>query len=229
MDPQHLFFDQRNAGFCVHCGGDDSTRDHIPSKVLLDEPFPDNLPLVPACKACNSGFSDDEPYLACLIECAISGSTDPERVSREKVKRILAKRPHIRAQIDSGRKEDGSGRIWWEPDAVRVRNIMLKLARGHVAYETSEPKLDEPSHLWFGPLCTLSPSQRDAFETAPDTGLWPEIGSRAFVRTIMGAPEGLLQDGWLVVQPGKYRYLVTEFMMVRIVLSEYLACEAVWD
>lgn len=85
VDPRQLFFDQRNAGFCVHCGGDDSTSDHVPSKVLLDEPYPDNLPLVPACQTCNNGFSDDESYLACLIECAISGSTDPERVRREKV------------------------------------------------------------------------------------------------------------------------------------------------
>src|SRR5215212_9888063 len=89
MDPRKLFADERFTGVCVYCGGVPSTRDHVPSKVLLDEPFPANLPVVPACQDCNNGFSSDEQYLACLLECAITGSPDPTSVRREKVRRML--------------------------------------------------------------------------------------------------------------------------------------------
>lgn len=36
---------------------------------------------------------------------------------------------------------------------------------------------------------------------------------------------------WVVLQPGRYRILVTfdPVVAVRVVLSEYLACEVVWS
>ena len=37
MDPRHLFIDERHTGMCVYCGTHPDTRDHVPSKVLLDE------------------------------------------------------------------------------------------------------------------------------------------------------------------------------------------------
>jgi hypothetical protein len=39
---------------CVYCGRVTETRDHVPSRVLLDEPYPDNLPVVPSREACNT-------------------------------------------------------------------------------------------------------------------------------------------------------------------------------
>ena len=232
MDPQQLFFDERHKGFCVFCGGPDETDDHVPSKVLLDEPFPENLPLVSACHECNNRFSVDEPYLACLVECAVAGSTDLEKVGREKVRRILAKRPHIGSQIEAGRREEVGGRLIWEPDFARVRNVVLKLARGHVAYELGEPQLGEPEHLGFIPLCAMSPEERDVFEANPDPELsgWPEIGSRAFLRIAVVGKEAFPDDVWQVVQPDRYRYWVSASgaAHVRMVLSEYLACEAAW-
>jgi hypothetical protein len=231
VDPRKLFFDERNTGFCVYCGAEDTTDDHVPSKVLLDEPFPDNLPLVRACKDCNNKFSADEPYLACLIECVIVGSVDPAVVRREKVKRILTKRPHFAAQVSAGQTRNEAGTPIWQPDSARVRNVVVKLARGHAVYETSEPRLDEPHSVAMVPLCTISSEERQAFEAEPINQGWPEIGSRAFCRTLDVGTEVFLDDGWQVVQPGRYRYLVTHSgpMTVRIVLSEYLACEVVWD
>ena len=37
--------------------------------------------------------------------------------------------------------------------------------------------------------------------------------------------------GWVVVQSGRYRYTVSEEVgiRVRMVLSDYLACEAFWN
>jgi len=88
IDSNQLFADEKNEGFCVFCGSKPSTRDHVPSRVLLDEPYPPDLPVVPACESCNASFCKDEQYVACLLECAISGSALPRVVGREKIGRI---------------------------------------------------------------------------------------------------------------------------------------------
>ena len=44
-------------------------------RILL---YPIHMPTVQSCGNCNNGFSDDEEYLACFIECVVCGATDPE-------------------------------------------------------------------------------------------------------------------------------------------------------
>ncbi len=59
-----------------------------------------------------------------------------------------------------------------------------------------------------------------------------EIGSRVFLRAFGKSPDWFKQSvDWIVVQPDRYRYAVTETcrVLVRMVLSEYLACEVVWE
>lgn len=230
MDPRKLFADERFSAFCVYCGGEPTTVYHVPSRVLLDEPYPDNLPVVQACDACNNSFSVDEPYLACLVECALTGSADPDSVRRQKVRRIFTERPALWSLINSSRREDASGSVSWQADVSRVRNVALKLARGHAACKSSEPKLDEPERVSFAPICALSASQLRSFEMPPVETVWPEIGSRAFVRAVVVNAGAALDDGWQIVQSGRYRYLVYHSgpTAVRFVLSEYLACEVVW-
>jgi hypothetical protein len=77
----------------------------------------------------------------------------------------------------------------------------------------------------------LSREQRAAFETIPNSSSWPEIGSRAFMNTfVVGGKAYSADNGWTVIQTGRYRYAVAQLggVVVRIVLSEYLACEVVW-
>ncbi|NMM43602.1 hypothetical protein HH303_03875 [Rhodospirillaceae bacterium KN72] len=74
--------DNRNKGTCVHCGAPNETRDHAPSIIFLDDPLPSDLPVSPSCARCNQGFSDDELYLAALLESVISGTADPEKIGR---------------------------------------------------------------------------------------------------------------------------------------------------
>ena len=49
MDPKHLFADERLRGYCVYCGGEPSTADHVPARVFLDEPHPETPRVVDAC------------------------------------------------------------------------------------------------------------------------------------------------------------------------------------
>ena len=230
MDPRQITADERNTGFCVFCGCAPSTRDHVPSRVFLDEPYPSDLAVVPACEACNNGFSKDEQYVACLVDCALRGTVEPGLKRRDKVERILRENPRLATLISKGKHVEGAGRIIWEPDKRRVMNVVLKLARGHAAYELSEPRLDEPEHVFFVPLCVMTREQLEQFESpGPMMAGWPELGSRAFLRAASCSPAGT-QAGWIELQAGRYRYLVTELngLVVRAVLSEYLACEVVW-
>ena len=225
MEP---FGDIRTLGACVYCGGVPDTRDHVPSLVLLDEPYPDQLPTVPSCVECNVGLSGDEQYLACLIECVTCGTTDPRRLKRQKVIDTFAKRPHRQREIEAGREGDAN----WRPDPGRLERVIMKLARGHAAFEL-DPMLAPPAEIRFMPLCALTDQERSSFEGAQSSeqDLLPEVGSRALMRRVEGNPDSLgCGDDWVVVQPNRYRYSVVESdgVLVRIVLSEYLACAVRW-
>lgn len=218
--------DDRNKGWCVFCGGPKESRDHTPSRVFLDEPYPENLPVVPSCQTCNNSFSLDEEYLACLVECARTGSLDQARISRPKIARVLDRKGVLATRLASARHESADG-IIWRPEDERVRNVIVKLARGHVAFEQNEPRLDGPTSISIRPLCVMNEEEREEFESAPDTGVWPEVGSRAMHRVFDGA-EG--KYPWIEVQPRRYRYMVASGpFMARIVIAEYLAAEVEWD
>jgi hypothetical protein len=233
VDPQHFRADERLIGGCVFCGCEPDTRDHVPSEAFLDDPLPDNLPTVDACLACNQSFSTDEEYLACFLEVVLRGTTVPERLIREKVQRALTQNAKLAARIGAAKTEDAGGRLVWAPEFDRVRNVVLKLARGHAAYELSLPHLDAPCSLLIRPFMALRSAARATFEEAGSGAIrgWPEIGSRAFSRAC-GADSFASTDGpWVVVQSGRYRYSVdqTGGVVVRIVISEYLACQVEWE
>ena len=231
MDPRQVFADERLRGLCVYCGGSPESRDHCPSKVLLDEPFPLNLPVVEACKECNNSFSLDEQYVACLMETVICGSVNANNISRPHIKRVLTETPALATRLENSKRIDESGALIWEVDVNRIKRVVLKLARGHIAYDLSLPKIEEPNTLSFIPLSLMSDERQSAFESPASSshGLWPEIGSRAFIK----AAKGLTNPGseeWTEIQSGRYRYLVgqSDGDFVRLVLSEYLACHVAW-
>jgi hypothetical protein len=227
MEQIRNFADKRQLAWCVHCGGLPETRDHIPSRVLLDEPFPENLAVVPACKTCNDGFSLDEQYLACLLDCVIVGSTDVTKLRRAKVRRMLAENPALVQRIELARKHSVEGSSF-AVEADRVKNVITKLARGHALFELNELLDGAPSKLTVMPLHQLTPGQLQQFESPLCLNILPEVGSRGMQRAI---ETGDLGYGWLVLQEGRYRYLaaIDNGVVVRMVLSEYLACEARWD
>lgn len=224
------YADERRKGFCVHCGGDYETDDHMPSKVFLDRPFPENLPVSPACARCNEGFSKDEEYLACLVECVLAGAADPEKIVRSSIARKLRDQPRLRDRLAGARRVDGDTVIW-DVETPRVRSVLVKLARGHVAFEVNEPQLEEPVSVGFAPLVSLTSDQRASFEQEDsEPAIWPEVGSRAMSRMVIVSGEAYDQ-GWLVVQEDHYRYRVLQDdgLRVKIVIREYLAAEIRWD
>lgn len=242
MEQLKNYADDRLIVGCIYCGGQEETREHIPSRVFLDAPFPENLPVVRACRECNNGFSSDEEYLACFVEAVIVGSVDPESIGRPSVANILRRAPALRARIEAA-KTCSNGQIQFLPEYARVRNIVTKLARGHAAFELSQPCKDDPISVWWRPLALMNEEQLEEFESYYVIEAYGEIGSRGMQRLLVaqftflsesGNPEmaGMVINDWVEVQDGRYRYHAIDYgdsVRIKLVISEYLACEVIWE
>lgn len=238
MDQIENLADSRLLGHCVYCGGKPTSRDHVPSKILLDEPYPENLPVVEACVPCNNGFSRDEEYLASLVEVAVAGSTDPSRIRRPRVARVLAHSPALRAELERARSDLGV-----QPAPNRVKPILRKLALGHAAFELSVSPAKEPSSIRYRPLHKLGGEALAAFTEPHASALFGEVGCRATQRLavtqidLMSAAGDVKRIGayltfWIEVQAERYRYQAIHDeggVTVRYVIGDYLACEVHWD
>lgn len=241
MDQLRDYADARLVSGCIYCGDPEATREHAPSKVLLDSPYPENLPVVAACRPCNNGFSSDEEYLACLIESVIAGTTKLDKIERPSIAKLLARSPALLARIEQARYES-EGRTYFSIEEERVKNVALKLARCHAVFELSQLCSDEPKSFWCAPLELLSEETRETFDSAHVTHMLGEVGSRGMQRQYVvqlplkngdghSSALGFIATDWVDVQEGRYRYLAIHEageVCVRIVIREYLACEVVW-
>jgi len=228
------FVDDRQKIWCIHCGaslaGAEVNRDHVPSKGFLIAPYPENLPVVRVCKACNESFSDDEEYMIAFIGAVLAGSVEPAQGLHPTAGRILERNAKLKARIERAGTKDLFGRIVWEPERNRIDRVVLKNARGHAFFELGEPLMDAPDQIRSMPLALLSVEQRADFENVSSGGLsaWPEVGSRMTTRLMSGQDYA---GGWVVVQDDVYRYAAfqSDGIVVRTVLFEYLATEVCWN
>lgn len=184
MDQVKDLADDRLVNGCLYCGGLQETREHVPSRVFLDLPFPEQLPVVWACSRCNNDFSKDEAYVACLIECAIAGSTDPTHIRRSRVSRLLQETPALRARLEAAKTVTDDGLVQFDIEPNRTRNVVLKLARGHAVFELSQVRRDEPKLLWWYPLPLMTEAQRDDFDASHVVQMIGEVGSRGSQRLL---------------------------------------------
>lgn len=229
MKAVNKFSDIRFDHLCAYCAGTPDTRDHVPSRILLEKPYPENLPVVPCCDKCNKSFSLDEEYVACLIECVLCGSTEPEQLNRDVIRTILKRKPALRERLTQGMVSTERG-IAFRPEWNRVEKVMLKQLNGHVQFENSEARYEEPDFLLIKPLNTMSSEESVVFWEDHAVSLLPELGSRGFHRAVqqMQYPA----TSWQVVQAGGYQYAV-DFTpdgatRARVIVRDYLACMALW-
>ena len=224
------FSDDRTRGACIYCGEYPETREHVPPKVFIDKPYPSELPVVEACAKCNYDFSLDEEYMACLIDCVISGSADPALVKRKSTKNSLMHTSALAERLANARRETKQGTIF-DVEYHRVVKIVKKVAIGHVLYDHGLLVSMEDAEVSIAPLPLLDEQSISCFENlgSAEIAIWPEVGSRAMQRLLVGDEN--YQNGWIHVQRGRYRYSVTQSDIIeaRMVFSEYLACAVRWE
>lgn len=225
-----LSYDERNDGFCVYCGGDPTSREHVPSRVLLDTPFPPDLAVVEACRECNESFSKDEAYVAAVLACVLAGSTDPAQIERETARRILSSSPALRIMIKDAMVSDETG-TRTQIDIDRVSRVLAKLAVGHLKYETGEVYSLTDAIVSFCPSELMSQAAIEEFEQVQPSALLPDVGSRALIDLLQTTVGSDLWESWWELQPQRYRYLVRTGppLEVRLVIQEYLAVKVVFD
>lgn len=245
------FSDERQKAWCIHCGSTianvPANRDHVPTKSLLSKALrqrgadydrgaddPDGyLPQVFTCKECNSGFSEDENYLLCVLHAVISGSFYPNSDEHPEAATVLRSNRHVVRSLKT--RPDGQLLLFENlppftvyPDMERVKRVVVKNARGHAYHEIGEPLMRAPTHVMISPLTLMDAVQREEFESiGGGIDLWPEVGSRMMLRLVEG--QGLA-GGWVEVERGRYRYAVdwTNGVTVRTIIWDYLATETSW-
>jgi hypothetical protein len=214
---------------CSYCGERPDTRDHVPSKILLEEPYPENLAVVPCCYKCNQSFSLDEEYIGCLLECVLCGTTEIEKLQRKNIKRILQKKEPLRQRILKSKIEI-DGQISFKIEISRMENFLIKLAKGHTKYENSEPVLKEPSSIAFKPVQKMSQIEINNFFSENKLSKSPEVGSRAMQNFLVNTQDEIYTQ-WTIVQPEIYNYSVSvtlDRISVKILIWNYLAAEVIW-
>lgn len=247
------FTDDRLKAWCIHCGGliadIQNNRDHVPTKSLLTKGVrqrganydrgeggdQDYLPQVIVCRECNSSFSPDESYLLCVLHAVMAGSLHPNPAAHPDAANVLRSNRDVVRSLKRG--PDGQLPLFDDlqpftlyPNPDRIKRVIVKNARGHAYHEIGEPLLDAPGFVAIRPLDQLSAQQREAFESTAIDGVlaaWPEVGSRMTVHLL---DDEAALGGWIVVEPGRYRYAVdwSAGITVRTVIWEYLATETCW-
>lgn len=175
MDRIREFLDERVRlqlwGRCPFCGrkfsdGKGRTRDHVPAKTLLREPFPTDICTVQVCCECNNRLSDDERYVRVLIGCVLSGSADPQDQEDPLVRKTLEQDSGLRERLAQARVSPQGGlgdTPLWQPESDRIARVLVKNARGHLWYECGLNRFDEPATSFLA-FETLSDGQRAAYE-----------------------------------------------------------------
>lgn len=243
----HVSFTRKGTHFCIYCGELSDTREHTPSRVFLRKPYPEDLRVLPACKKCNNGFSNDELYTEVYIDAMkyISGRSDSIR--DENKERIYKNTAFMDAQRDFAAYCDGK-KI---PDNVKISRVLTKLAVCHCVYELSEGYSTDrweavPVNVQYAFAFDIPNKKRELFDSflpMADRRL-PTIGSRVFNKIYV--IEAVLQElgggnrinqpfvvmDWTDVQEKEYKYIAwienDETMHVRIIIHDFLYSEVVF-
>ena len=141
---------------CCYCGGDATTRDHVPHRALFPRPRPTDLITVPACESCNNVSSLDEEYFLHVLlswRDAKGPVIDSLRKQRFESKYLVEQRPPRRlAEMAERMLRSMEQRPLYSPaglylgdattltvDRNRFDRVLDKIARG-LYFHTSNEK-----------------------------------------------------------------------------------------
>ena len=230
MNPNKTYYaDDRLNNCCAYCGSFAETEDHVPSRCFLDQPYPQNMPIVPCCHKCNYEFSIDEEYVSCFIDCMKENTVDPHKIQREKTRKTLLHSPKLQERIASQIIDFGGVAIYdYEKD--RFKRVMYKLAFGHLAYENSALLWDSKYNISMWLLQEMSDLQKQLFLKPYIGDILPEVGSRSLLNNIVLIPKNnevcSCLSQWIPVQENRYSYCVSpDGNNVKFVIADLFAVE----
>lgn len=135
---------------CAYCRKfKSSTVDHVPPKLLLQQPFPPNLLTVPCCGDCNQSFKADDEYTRTIIGVDVRASINAAaQYNLPAIIRSLQKpdargfAEYIASQSSAsailGPDGNPMGQII-EPDRKRIDNTGAHIIRGLYFIEMNRP------------------------------------------------------------------------------------------
>lgn len=186
---------------CVYCSGKAETRDHVPPKALLVEPWPTNLRTVPACSPCNVAWSLDEQYMAVVV----AHLTENPRVASTlddggAIDRALAASPLLEERIVASLSVDDEGRVAFAPEIARISRIARKVAFGlHALKYGTGPRLEDFAVMHVGgPGCQPPPGIVAA------QWVWPGIRRKRWTTVQKGIFSFIFARGWMTGDPPLY-------------------------
>jgi hypothetical protein len=186
---------------CIYCGGKAETRDHVPPKALLVEPWPNNLRTVPSCSPCNTNWSLDEQYLAIMLahlteHPGIAARLDPGGA----VDRALEASPLLDDRIASSLSVDDEGRVSLAPEIGRMARIGEKVAHGlHVLEYGTGPGLAD-----FRVLRIAGPGEELPQRLIAVEWTWPGLKRKRWTTVQKGVFSYLFARGWMAEDPPLY-------------------------
>lgn len=198
---------------CVYCGGPEETRDHVPSKLLLEQPLPPNSLTVPSCLTCNSGYSDDERYVRDALHHVGFGNYSQEKIAPGGVvARSLDHSPLLARKLERAHVGGEDGSILFQPELHRFERIMAKLAvglwygryRGFVGASLFRCEAVEHTRSLSPELLHLTSLQGFARLA------WPDVGSRRLhnaAETWLDQQAERRERVWTKVQANVFEYL----------------------
>ena len=239
----HVVYQRDEITYCIYCGKEADTREHCPPRCFLRKPYPCDLPVLPACRECNNGFSGDELY----VKSYVKSIREVLRAKKEDALSILAQdRKEVIEAKQSAAQHLNKGFFFDE----KVGRILKKLAIGHMVYELSEgyyTGLDtfivHSIKYTFRPMLTEDEWEELNAPEVINNYLLPEIGSRVFrhiyvVQPILVSKETnaqiktmLLLLDWTDVQETVYKYIAFakgNAFYVRIVMYDFFFAEVVF-
>lgn len=233
------FVDERLDLFCCYCGdlrtNVKTTKDHVPSIGIFDNAPPKLLPTVRVCQPCNRKHSRAEQYAYCAISVTLSGSPHPKEQRLGIARRILENGKSLRRKVSTN-----FSLIEHKPKSLNVDSQLIfqfleKQARGHIFLECSEVVLEESTGRFCSPVSEISDERLHNFFSI-QSDIYPEVGSRGFVRSIevIETIGDFDKDdfGFIVLKDGIYRFRVIlneGRILVQSIIYEYLHTEIAWN
>lgn len=220
-----LVFSRRSKDMiCIYCGKSAQTREHCPPRSFFPEhDFPNNLRVLPACEACNKGFSHAEEivrdYLDCIYDCFCNNKSIEGYL--EVIHGYADFTEHSKTLIEE------------------AETVFIKVAQGLAIYEMSECFGDCGWSAEVEDFICKHWVTSDIWNRLDDPitiDVFPELGTRAsdgfFIAPILSmdgvASIGSFSMMWTELKENVFNYVVwleDDIIKVRMILRDFFYIE----